>query len=380
MSLPNLRNLDLLKCSALGLLLGLFIPYSIQAKTNSGSVSNTQSKIKQLDAQINHLKTTLTTVKNKQDVLNKELSQTEKLIGEGVRKLRAIQNNLSSKEKTISELQNKVNKLNKDLGTHQGLLANQVRARYQMGEYQPLKWIINQDDPFKISRILTYYQYIIQSREQLIEQIQITTKEINDSKDKLHKEMNETQQLKFRLVQNQQQLEDHKLYHKALIQSIDSDIKSKQQTLQQFQKNKDNLSLLLKSLSQQSAIKNSKPFNQMHKKLPLPIHTPHRSLRRMNQGVTIFADEGSVVSAVYPGKVVFSDWLNGYGLLIIIDHGHGFMTLYAHNQSLFKRKGQSVQQNEQIASVGHTGGIKQNGLYFEIRQQGKAVNPLNWLS
>lgn len=100
----------------------------------------------------------------------------------------------------------------------------------------------------------------------------------------------------------------------------------------------------------------------------------------MNQGVTFFADEGTAVTAVYPGKVVFSDWLKGYGLLLIIDHGQGVMTLYAHNQSLFKSKGQTVFQNEQVASVGHSGGIKQNGLYFEIRLRGKAVPPLSWLS
>ena len=85
------------------------------------------------------------------------------------------------------------------------------------------------------------------------------------------------------------------------------------------------------------------------------------------------------MNAVYSGKVVFSDWLKGYGLLLIIDHGQGFMTLYAHNQTLFKQKGDTVTQGIQIASVGHTGGLKQNGLYFEIRQYGKAIPPLKWL-
>jgi septal ring factor EnvC (AmiA/AmiB activator) len=103
-------------------------------------------------------------------------------------------------------------------------------------------------------------------------------------------------------------------------------------------------------------------------------------MQKMNQGVTFFADEGAEVTAVYPGKVVFSDWLRGYGLLLIVDHGNGFMTLYAHNQSLFKNKGQWVSQNEHIANVGHSGGIKQNGLYFEIRLQGKAISPLGWIA
>jgi septal ring factor EnvC (AmiA/AmiB activator) len=100
----------------------------------------------------------------------------------------------------------------------------------------------------------------------------------------------------------------------------------------------------------------------------------------MNQGLIFFAHEGTPVSAVSSGKIVFSDWLKGYGLLLIIDHGRGFMTLYAHNESLFKQKGDQVKQGEQIATVGHTGGIKENGLYFEIRQRGKVIPPLRWLS
>ncbi len=118
----------------------------------------------------------------------------------------------------------------------------------------------------------------------------------------------------------------------------------------------------------------------MRRKLPKPVQTKPNGFQRMNQGLTFFAAEGAPVTAVYPGKVVFSDWLNGYGLLLIIDHGQGFMTLYAHNQSLFKSKGTNVIQGEQIATVGHSGGLKQNGLYFEVRHGGKAVPPLEWLS
>lgn len=343
-------------------------------------VVQTQTKLKQLDAQIKNLQQTLSTANDKRGILNKELSGTEKQIGDGIRKLYGIQQDINVKERKIADLQNKVTQLNKQLTTQQQLLANHVRARYQMGEYQPVKWILNQDDPYKISRILTYYQYIVTSRQELIDEIDETRKNISKNKKKLHSELTENQKLKHQLTQHQELLQHNKSYHTTLIQSLNNDIKNKQLALNEFQRDKDNLSRLLKSLSQQSVVQSSKPFIQMRKKLPLPIQTEHRTMRRMNQGVTFFADEGTVVTAVYPGKVVFSDWLKGYGLLLIIDHGQGFMTLYAHNQSLFKHKGQTVRQNEQIASVGHSGGIKQNGLYFEIRQKGKAVSPLNWLS
>lgn len=363
-----------------GLALGMVINFSLVAKPGPSPVVQTQNKLKQLDAQINNLRQNLATAHDKKSVLNQELSGTEKQIGEGIHKLRTIQREISIKEHKIAELHVKAESLNAQLATQQQLLANHVRARYQMGEYQPLKWILIQDDPYKINRILTYYQYIIKSRQDLIKQIDETRNNLSENKNKLHNELSENQQLQSQLSQHQQQLEQNKQYHTTLINSLDNEIQNKQHDLQEFQKDKANLSRLLKSLAQQSVVQSSKPFIQMRKKLPLPVHIEHRTLSKMNQGVTFFAEEGSVVTAVYPGKVVFSDWLKGYGLLLIIDHGQGFMTLYAHNQSLFKHKGQAVRQNEQIASVGHSGGIKQNGLYFEIRLKGKAVPPLDWLS
>jgi len=333
-----------------------------------------------LDTKISTLRQSLATANDKKGLLNKELSGTEKQIGEGIRHLYSIRRDKALKERKITELEGRVDALNQRLTTQQQLLASHVRARYQMGEYQPLKWLVNQDDPYKISRILTYYQHIIESRQQLIDEIDETRSNITESQDKLHRELAENQQLQHKLNQHQEELKHTKSYHSTLIDSLDHEIQTNQHVLDDTQRDKDNLTRLLKSLSEQSVVQSSKPFLQMRKKLPLPIQNVQRSMRRMNQGVTFFADEGTIVTAVYPGKVVFSDWLKGYGLLLIIDHGQGFMTLYAHNQSLFKRKGQSVIQNEQIASVGHSGGIKQNGLYFEIRLRGKAVSPLDWLS
>lgn len=360
-------------------ILGMLFCFGLCAES-APTVLQTQNKLKQLDVQINRLQQTLHSAHDKRGVLNKELAGTETQIGECVQKLRLIQNDIKSTEHKISGLQDQVNQLNKQLMTQQHFLANHIRTRYQMGEYQPLKLLLNQDDPNKVSRTLTYYQYIVKSRQQLIVQIDKTRNSLSESKEKLRTELMANTQLKTELTQHQEKLNQNKAYHTALIQSLNHDIQDKQNTLHEIKKNKENLARLLKSLSQQSITQTSKPFSQMQKKLPLPVQTQSRSFRKMHQGVTFFAEEGAVVTAVYPGKVVFSDWLKGYGLLLIIDHGQGFMTLYAHNQSLFKRKGQYVNQNEQIACVGHSGGIKQNGLYFEIRLKGKAISPLGWLS
>ncbi len=368
---------ELLKKNLLALLLSLFC-FCLCAQPSK--LQQTQIQLKNLDAQINQLQQTLHSAHDKQGVLNRELSITEKQIGNAIHELQIIQNTMREKSTKIAALQNQTNQLNQHLTAQQQLLANHVRARYQMGEYQPLKWLLNQDDPYKISRILIYYQYLVKSRQDLIHQIDATKNTLNQNKKALRQELATTTLLKTDLIKQQQQLEHDKNYHTALIKSLDSEIQNKQNNLRNVQKNKENLAQLLKTLSQHSVVQANKPFLQMRKKLPLPIQAPGRSFQKMNQGVTFFAEEGTTVTSVYPGTVVFSDWLKGYGLLLIIDHGQGFMTLYAHNESLFKKKGQSVRQNEQIAKVGHSGGIKQNGLYFEIRLRGKAVPPLDWLS
>lgn len=346
----------------------------------SATITQTKTRLKELDSQIIRLKQTLDTANDKRGVLNRELAGTEKQIGEGVRQLRTIQSDMATKQKKILSLQQNLNELNTQLGTQQHLLAAHVRTRYKMGEYQALKLLINQDEPYAISRLLTFYQYLIQSRQKIIDQIDATKRNITLNQNSLKVEISEQRHLQDELHQHQQQLEQNKRYHTAVIQSLDNDIQTKQHTLQEYEHNKDNLTRLLKTLAVQSVMQAKKPFTQMRRKLPRPVSGNRNDFQKMNQGVTFFAAEGTPVTAVYPGKIVFSDWLNGYGLLLIIDHGQGFMTLYAHNQSLFKSKGNSVFQGEQIAAVGHSGGLKQNGLYFEVRHRGKAIPPLEWLS
>ncbi|WED43435.1 murein hydrolase activator EnvC family protein [Legionella cardiaca] len=346
----------------------------------NATIVQTKTKLRALDNQISKLKQTLANANDKRGLLNQELAGTEKQIGEGIRQLRIIQNDMDSKQHKIVTLQQNLNDLNKQLITQQQLLAAHVKTRYKMGQYEPLKWLINQDEPYAISRLLTFYQYLIQSRQHIIDKIDATKRDITLNQNSLKTEIAEQQQLQHELNNHQQQLERTKQYHTAVIQSLNNEIQTKQHTLEEYERNKDNLTRLLKTLAVQSIMQSSKPFTQMRRKLPRPVATNRQAFQKMNQGVTFFAAEGTPVTAVYPGKVVFSDWLNGYGLLLIIDHGQGFMTLYAHNQSLFKSKGSSVLKGEQIAAVGHSGGLKQNGLYFEVRHRGKAIPPLEWLS
>jgi septal ring factor EnvC (AmiA/AmiB activator) len=343
-------------------------------------VNQTKNKIVEIDNKISKLQSTITHANDKKAVIRKELSIIEKQIGENVFKLNKVKKDLRAKQEIINALQTKVIKLTTQLLNQEKVLSLHLVARYKVGEYEPLKLILNQDNPYRISRLLTYYNYIIQARLKVIHEVQETKTKLTENKLQLHQEMIAEQQIEADVLHQQQSLEQNKLYQTKLIASLTKDIQTSTQTIEEFERNKRNLSKLLKSLMQQSIVHTQQPMTQLHHKLPAPILGGKRHFEQINQGIKFFANEGEPVLAINSGKVVFSDWLKGYGLLLIIDHGYGIMSLYAHNQSLFKQKGDKVMQGEQIAAVGHTGGVKENGLYFEIRQRGKAVSPLGWLS
>ena len=134
------------------------------------SVTQTKSQLKQLDNKINQLKQVLANANDKRGILNQELSDNEKQIGAGIRKLHTMQQDMDAKRKTIFSLEQRVNELNKQLLTQQQLLAEHIRIRYKMGEYQPIKWILNQEAPYSVSRLLTFHQYLVRSRQKIIDE------------------------------------------------------------------------------------------------------------------------------------------------------------------------------------------------------------------
>ena len=365
-------------------LLGIFVlacGLSKHSFTESTTMVQAKDKLKRLDEQINQLKYTLSHAQNKRAILNHELANTEKKIGDCIQKINVIQHDMTLKQQNILKLQQRMATLSHDLLKQQAFLAEHVRARYQLGEYRPMIIALNQNNLYKVSQLLTLYQYLVQSRQDVIATIIHMQKKLTIDQKALTQEVREQEDLQRQLRIQQENFEQSKRYHQHLIQSLNQDIQSQQRVLSDYEKNKVNLSRLLQTLVRESqrVVKPAQAFMNMRHQLPLPVKVSRKAIQYTTQGVTFWGREGLRVQAVYPGRVVFSDWLKGYGLLLIIDHGEGFMTLYAHNQALFKQKGSQVVQGEQIATIGHSGGLKQSGLYFEVRQRGKVVSPRQWL-
>jgi murein hydrolase activator len=320
---------------------------------------------------------------------------------------------LKSIEGQVELASRSLDKIRKGISTYQGQidklaaeLGGQVKVAYAMGQQDKLKLMLNQQDPALSSRMMVYYEYLTKSRLEKLKNLQQTVNYLDQlDKDK----QKETELLEKNLLQKKSEqaaLDEVRKHRNELVASLNDDFYSEANQLSHFKENEIKLINLIQTLghdenevnqeteNQHSVVtKQEKPasfpklngdFSSLKGKLPLPVrgkltNMPASPSTEANwKGVLINAKEGTEIKAVTKGKVAYAGTLKGYGLLMIVEHGKEYMTLYAFNQSLFKHKGDLVEAGDVIASVGQSGGRSKTGLYFEIRQNGKPVDPLLW--
>ncbi len=351
-------------------------PYSF---AQNSEINKTKHQLNQLEIKIKTLEKKLKRSKDKHVFLENELAKTSKQIEWYYLKIKKIQINIDSKEQEIEELKNIIQALNIKLENTQQKISKYLIEQYKTHDTTQLKLIVNQKNIYKADKLLMYYKYLLAANKNLLSEFKATQEELTNKNIKLNNELQQLQSLKTNWHKYLKKLHDDKKYQTTLIKRLSLDIHKKQQTLQDYRQNQINLSKLVNNLTQNSVLQTQHPFNHMKGKLIKPVKVDSSKIKAMNQGLIFYAPEGQPVNTIYPGKVVFADWLNGYGLLIIIDHGWGFMSLYANNLQLLKRVGDNVNAEEKIAKIGHSGVLPENGLYFEIRHHGKAMPSEKWL-
>lgn len=348
--------------------------------THSQIMSDTQRSLQQLDHKISVLQKDLTHSHTQQTQLHRELTATDKTIKNNEQTLRTIQQKISLKKMDIIQIEQKISDSSQKYAHLQTLLTQQIQARYKQTPHQPLAWIFNPAQKNDIDKLLTYYQYTIHAHEYLLQEIKSTQNVLQKAQHTLQHEVAALHRMQIQAQLEQRQLQLHKNHYQTVLQSVHQQMLTQETTLGHYERNRDNLSKIIHKLNQASVTRTHHAMSSMKRKLPNPINVDASQIHTLHQGIMLYSPEGTPVHAIYPGKVVFCEWLNGYGLLLIVDHGWGLMTLYANNQSLMKHMGDTVNQGEQIATVGHGGISKQPGLYFEVRKNGKAISPLDWLS
>lgn len=350
-----------------------------------------EKELEQLRASIASLREEMDAARGRYDVLRRELRTTEERIGEIAAELRRLDGRLEEQNAKLADLQHERRRLEGNLTEQRGRLAKQIRAAYMMGRQEYVKILLNQEDPATLGRMMGYYDYLNRARSERINLLIATLDDLAAVRESIRRQQEQLAALREQQLMRKRDLENQRTARATVIAKLKRELSTKGAELDQLLENEKELERLIARLAEALADipaepANSKPFPQMRGKLRWPTpggiavgYGAPRSAGGMRwQGVLIAGDEGAPVRAVSHGRVAFADWLRGYGLLTIIDHGDGYMSLYGYNQSLYKEPGDWVEAGELIASVGNSGGRDRPGLYFEIRRNGRPTNPTGW--
>lgn len=355
-------------------------------------------------------------------VLLTQLKAQEEAISAASRKLRETQNTLADLNNQIATLNNSLAKLQKQQATQERNLAAQLDAAFRQGQHTGIQLILSGEESQRGQRLQAYFGYLNAARQQTIEELKQTKAEAAQQKSELESKQSEQQTLLYEQQAQQAKLESARNERKKTLAGLESSIQQDQQKLSEMRQNQSRLQNQIaraaaaakaraereareaeqvRSKQQEASSKGTtyKPTESERSLMsrtgglgsprgqaywPVRGSLLHRYGEQLQgelrwKGIVIAAPEGTEVKAIADGRVILADWLQGYGLVVVIEHGKGDMSLYGYNQSALVSVGTQVRAGQPIALVGSSGGQGRPSLYFEIRRQGQAVNPQPWL-
>ncbi|MGX2039162.1 murein hydrolase activator EnvC family protein [Methylocaldum sp. MU1018] len=323
-----------------------------------------------------------------------QLSAIERDYGHLAKRLKELEMKAQAQSRHLSDLERQRNRLQTAVKNQYKSLAGQARAAYAAGRQEWLKLVLDQEDPARLSRVLAYYNYLNQARASLLQGMQKDLEAASQLHQEVSAEAKRLQNTREQAAKERMALDKSRQSRREVLVGLEHGLRDREAQLKRLREDEERLQNLVAAIrplaDESKPARNSSagkgPFATLYGQLTYPVKgalleqfgNPRMSGRW--DGVVIGAPEGTPVYAVAAGRVAYSDWLRGYGLLTIIDHGDGYMSLYAFNQSLYKNVGDWVSGGDIIATVGASGGRAEPGLYFGIREKGRPVNPRLWCS
>jgi septal ring factor EnvC (AmiA/AmiB activator) len=348
-------------------------------------------ELENLRVQIRSIKKQLEVGQAKKSRAEAKLLEIERAIGDVGRTLRGIEDDLEANRRRLSELDRRREEQMRLLAGQRQALAAEARAAYVMGRQQQVKLLLNQEEPSSIGRMLVYFRYLSRARAGQIDAMRNSLEELKEVKRSIGEETRSLNELRQRREDETRRLQAQKRVRKQAVAALARELSAQGGELTRLKRDEHQLGKLLSSLQEvlpaaPGGASEHRTFRAMKGRLRWPASgelTRRFGTRRGStglkwRGVLIAAPEGAKVRAVSQGQVVFADWMRGFGLLLIIDHGDGYMSLYGHNQALYKEVGDWVDTGEVVTALGASGGQTESGLYFELRHQGRPVNPASW--
>lgn len=363
-----------------------------QAANQDSDSKQRAAELERLRNRIERLQKGLNKTIDHRDNEREELRKLDVEIGVLVRTLRDLDRRLRGQSARLETLREQQRSARSQLQQQHDTLAQQIRATFAMGRQEYVKLLLNQDDPTAVSRVLTYYQYLGRARAQHIAGTRVVLDKLRNLKEGVEQQQRELQALHTAKVQRKQALEAAHEKRSKVVAMLGRRVHDQTEEIARLRADEQRLQRLLEQLQDYLAGVPRDPsfdsrFRDFRGKLPLPTRgkflahfgEPKKSGNLRWKGVLVGGREGQNVISVARGRVAFADWLRGFGLLLILEHGDGYMTLYGYNQSLYTQVGDWVEAGQVIASLGNTGDVPEAGVYFEIRHQGQPRDPQQWL-
>lgn len=350
----------------------------------------TEKEIVSLRKSIAKLTQTLGALEGERSTVQQALRRTDKNIGELAREILRLNTQLKGAEQRLARLEQQKKPLLAGLQKQAAGLEQQLRQQYKAGHQPRLQLLLNQRDPEQVSRMLRYYDRINKTLSERLESFRQGLERLDRAEQEIRSAQQDIFDRRDLLKARSDDLESVRQERRVVLSKLESKLSDGGQQLKSMQADQRRLEKLLaqirESIEKISIGGDERSFKELKGKLPWPAQG-HVSRRFGSQrdgiryeGILVEQKAGQPVRAIHHGRVVFSDWLRGYGLLTIVDHGGGYMSLYGHNESLLREVGEWVSAGDQLATVGNSGGSNDSGLYFAVRYKGNSTDPLKWLA
>ena len=351
----------------------------------------TPGQIEDLKEEIADIDEWLADAEEDRSSLEQQLSGLEQEIGRLTRERRELRQQAREQQQRLTKLGKEETELTRVLESQRDSLKKQIRAAWMEGDAPAVKVLLNEIDPDKIARTMTYYEYLSRDTIDRLEAFAANLRQLKETQKQVKAGRMRLAELEENVADRQQKLSSSKKEREQTLAALKTDISNRLSEREELEEDRKRLEKLLREVEE--AIANiptpneSDPFGSLKNKLPWPAEgkivrnfgDSYASGKLKHNGLLINTAEEGDVKAVHYGRVVFANWLRGFGLITILDHGDGYMTLYGHSSSLFTSPGDWVEAGEAIAQAGRTGGTNDPAVYFEVRHNGKPDNPRRWL-
>lgn len=355
-------------------------------QTSQEDAAETQARIDAISRELERRQAAIRQRAKQLSLTERELQQLETQMGAVASELAATQQQLRTTNAEIARLLEQQKTLEAEQAEQAKWLAEQLDRAYRIGEHDFLKLVLNQQNPADFERLHGYYGYFNRARLAKLEQLKVTQAELAEVRSELDRAQQQLVAQEAEQKRQQGVLQEQQKDQQALVRRLNQEQREDQSRIAQLERDQQELEEVLAAIM--AALRDEPKLDglgNLKGKMSWPVDGQvQRLFGRVRsgtvkwKGVTIEAATGSAIQAIADGRVIYANWMRGYGLLLVLDHGDGYMSLYGHNQTILPAVGDVVRRGEEIARVGQSGGRESPGLYFEIRADGQPVNPTQW--